>query len=95
MQFRNYCNSDFPQSRLSVKSVFADEKTRLLTIRTFEDKAAAEGFFRNVKGSTTLYEGLPAGQFESVIMSQSNFDLFLSDRNMETYLKFFRWAYKL
>ena len=95
MQFRNYCNSDFPQSRLSVKSVFADEKTRLLTIRTFEDKAAAEGFFRNVKGSTTLYEGLPAGQYESVIMSQSNFDLFLADRNMDTYLKFFRWAYKL
>ncbi len=95
MQFRNYCNNDFPQSRLSVKSVFADEKTRLLTIRTFEDKAAAEGFFRNVKSTTALYEGLPAGQYETVIMSQSNFDLFLADRNMDTYLKFFRWAYKL
>lgn len=95
MQFRNFCNSDFPQSRLSVKSVFADEKTRLLTIRTFEDKAAAEGFFRNVKGATALYEGLPAGQYEAVIISQSNFDLFLADRNLDTYLKFFRWAYKL
>lgn len=71
-----------------IESSEFDENYTILTIKTFENKEDAIGFYDEVITSFT-FSDLSPDDYEHFVISESNYNVFIIDKYIEKYLTFF------
>jgi tetratricopeptide (TPR) repeat protein len=87
-------SNTFDLKRLQTKQVVIDSKNKLINIRQFKNKEDVLSYFNVVKTQQHLFSDLQLSQYEICCISVPNFSTLLSEKDIDTYLKFFRRVYK-
>ena len=83
-----------PEKRLVSKQVLIDSKNKLINIRQFKNREDAMPYFNQIKKQDQLFNDLKPEQYAITCISNTNFSILLSEKNVDEYNKFFRRVYK-
>ncbi len=89
-----YNSSVVPEKRLVSKQVLIDSKNKLINIRQFKNREDAMPYFNQIKKQDQLFNDLKPEQYAITCISNTNFSILLSEKNVDEYNKFFRRVYK-
>jgi len=80
---------DFTISR----PIILDGNVQMISVKTFIDKEQAMKYYRSVLANPDIYSGLQPTQYRQFVISAENYPVFFSDKNVTTYMKFFKKNY--
>lgn len=74
-----------------------NENTPLLVVKQFENKNKAMEYYRKIAAQTgELFSGLiPATDFNHFVISEKNYAIFIKDKRIDKYMRFFDLKYKM
>lgn len=87
-------NETFSTLKLTAKSVLLDEKTKLITVRQFKNKTAAEEYTQAFSAKQDLLKDIDATKYYIASISFENFSKLLTEKKGDVYEQFYLWKYK-
>lgn len=87
-------NQTFPSLKLTAKSVLLDEKTKLITVRQFKNKTAADEYTQAFSAKQDLLKDIDAAKYYVASISFENFSKLLTEKKGDVYEQFYEWKYK-
>jgi tetratricopeptide (TPR) repeat protein len=92
----NTYNSNAPQtSKLTSKSTLLDKDNKLIMIKSFPNKDAAETYVKNLSvNSGDIMQGLKPDQYFIGSISTLNYSTLISGKTINNYMHFYRTNYK-
>jgi hypothetical protein len=87
-------STQFESRRLAAKPVVIDSKNKLINVRQFKDQADVMSYYNTIKTQSQLFSELQPDQFAISCISIINFQVLLSEKNIDEYNKFFKRVYK-
>jgi uncharacterized membrane protein len=90
--------SDFNQKyygpeKLSVSSLFLNDTEQIITISNFADQQKAMTYYSGIIGNAYVTSQLEGAESTSFVISVDNYPPFYKDKNVESYMQFFRKHY--
>lgn len=90
--------SDFNQKyygpeKLSVSSLFLNETEQIITISNFPNQQKAMTYYTGITGNAYVTSQLEGAESNSFIISVDNYPPFYKDKNVASYMEFFRKNY--
>lgn len=73
-----------------IKSIFLDKENQIIMIKELDGDLLAINYYKALILNTGLLQTLNSHEYATFIISNDNFNLFYKDKNVETYLKFFK-----
>lgn len=91
--FSNHNTKMFPSKKLSINTLFLDDRHEVLNVSRFENKDNAMNYLISVENSSEILSLLGKTTFNQFIISSVNYPLFYKDKNIEKYLTFYQENY--
>ncbi|KAB2859881.1 MAG: hypothetical protein F9K09_00360 [Flavobacteriales bacterium] len=85
----------FNKETFNVNSIFLNALNQLLIIKEFKDEQAAKDYYKIFKLNQQQLQDLNAKNYQYFIISNDNFVIFYSDKNIPDYLTFFNKQFGL
>lgn len=90
--------SDFNQKyysldNLTVSSLFLNDTEQMITVSNFSDKAKSMSYYKSVQENAYVNSALEGGDHDEFVISVDNYPTFYKDKDVETYLSFFKDNY--
>jgi tetratricopeptide (TPR) repeat protein len=91
----NYNKAYHVGKNLSISSVLLDKQTHMVSIKQFENEAAAVKYHREFLSNRTSIKKINEAEFQFFVISYTNYALFYQDKRVEPYEEFMRENYQL
>jgi hypothetical protein len=93
--FNRYNTETYYSLQLTAQNAALSDSLKLLVIGNFADAKGALDYYKNVKAMAprAIIPWMPAGKYRFLIISATNLELLLSNKDMPAYLKFLSAAY--
>lgn len=85
----DFNTANYASAGLSVSSVVLSSTQQAITVKNFADQSAAMAYYNNLKGHPEIFAWLTAGTFQAMVISTENFPIFLKNKDVDGYKKFF------
>lgn len=85
----DFNTANYGSAGLSINSVVLDPTRQAVMVKNFADQTAAMGYYNNLKGHPEIFAWLNAGTFQAMVISTENFSVFLKNKDVDGYKKFF------
>ncbi|HTF06334.1 MAG TPA: tetratricopeptide repeat protein [Bacteroidia bacterium] len=85
----DFNTANYGSAQLGISSVVLDPTRQAILVKKFVDQAAAMAYYNNLKSRPEIFAWLNAGTFQAMVISTENFPLFLKNKDVEGYKKFF------
>lgn len=85
----DYNTQNYGSAGLTITSVVIDATHQAVMVKNFADQSAAMAYYTNLKGHPEIFAWLGAGMFQSMVISNQNFPVFLKNKDTVGYKKFF------
>lgn len=85
----DFNTANYASARLSMTSMILDPTHQLVMVKNFENQAASMAYYENLKSHPELFAWLGIGTYQAMVISTENFPLFLKNKDVEGYKKFF------
>lgn len=84
----------FSQQNLTINNLLLDEKQHLITVGNFENSQAAMDYFEVLKTNTYVFSQLKNDEYSDFVISVDNYPVFYKDKNIDSYLQYFKRNYQ-
>lgn len=93
--FDRYNTENYYSLGLKTQNASLNDSLKLVVIGDFPDASGAQDYIRNVKpmAPKAIIPWMPAGKYTFLIISDTNLELLLGNKDMPAYLKFLSAAY--
>jgi len=93
--FGRYNTENYYSLGLKTQNASLNDSLKLVVIGDFPDASGAQDYIRNVKpmAPKAIIPWMPAGKYTFLIISDTNLELLLGNKDMPAYLKFLSAAY--
>jgi hypothetical protein len=95
-EVRNVLNrfnrENFKDNNLTISNIFLNDKQQLLTITNFQSADKAMDYYGKLFEGKIL-DSYDFADYEAFLISVENYPIFYQDKNLEEYLKFYRYYY--
>ncbi|HWB90620.1 MAG TPA: hypothetical protein VG605_02165, partial [Puia sp.] len=93
--FGRYNTETYYSLGLKTENASVNDSLKLVVVGGFPDAQGAMDYYRNVKALAprAIIPWMPAGKYNFLIISDTNLDLLLNNKDMPAYLKFLSAAY--
>lgn len=81
--------ANYASAGLTINSVPLDPTHTAVMVKNFADQAAAMAYYNNLKVHPEIFGWLNAGTFQAMVISTENFPIFLKNKDVDGYKKFF------
>ena len=81
--------------KLRIKSLMLDNQRTIITIGNFDNKDDADDFYSALNNDEYVLSGMDPDEFESFIISVTNYPIFYRDKNVKAYKEFFTEFYRI
>jgi len=88
-----YNNENFANSGFTIEEQTLDAIRQLVIVKGMADKETARQYFSNVVRSRDLFAPLNGAQYRNFLITTSNFDIFLQEKNIAEYMDFYKAVY--
>lgn len=85
----DFNTANYSSAGLVISSVPLDASRQAIMVKNFADQSAAMSYYNNLKGHPEIFAWLTAGSFQAMVISTENFPLFLKNKDVDGYKKFF------
>jgi len=85
--------ASYANLKLKVEVQPLDEIRQIIRISGFSDKETASLYFTKVVNNRDLYVPLRQGNYRNFLITESNFDVFLKEKNILDYMNFYKRVY--
>lgn len=89
-----YNSTQFADKRLQAKQSLLDAKNQLIAVRQFKSKDDVMAYYNSVITQTQLFNDMKPGQYAITAISMPNYSTLISEKDVDTYNKFFNRVYK-
>ncbi|WP_346862427.1 tetratricopeptide repeat protein [uncultured Draconibacterium sp.] len=89
----NYNTQNFGNSGFSIEEQKLDAIRELVIVKGMPDKETARNYFSNVVRTRTLFAPLNNAQYRNFLITTTNFDIFLQEKNITEYMDFYKAVY--
>lgn len=90
---QQYNTNNFANSGFTIREQGLDAIRDLIIIEGMEDKDTAQRYFRGVVSNRALFNVLGDAQYRNFLISTTNFNIFLEERNITEYMDFYKKVY--
>lgn len=88
-----YTTDNFGSLGLAVRTQNLDAIRDLVVVNGLEDRDTALKYFRNVVQNRALFAPLGGAQYRNFLISNTNFEVFLQEKNISKYMDFYKSVY--
>lgn len=89
----SFNTENFPESGFTVKEQSLDDFRLLIIIDGIADQETARQYFSNVVRNRDLFDSLGTAEYRNFLISNENFEIFLSEKNIVEYMDFYKEIY--
>lgn len=89
----SFNTENFPESGFTVKEQSLDDFRLLIIIEGIADQETARQYFSNVVRNRDLFDSLGTAEYRNFLISNENFEIFLSEKNIVEYMDFYKEIY--
>lgn len=89
----NYNTQNFAGSEFTIEQQKLDAIRELVIVKGMPDKETARNYFSNVVRTRTLFAPLNNAQYRNFLITTTNFDVFLQEKNIAEYMDFYKAVY--
>lgn len=86
-------NAASEEEQLQIREVPVDEFRVAIVISGLQDKEAATRYSRTVVQNRDLYSPLGTANYRNFLISADNFEVFLTEKNINDYMDFYKLIY--
>ncbi len=90
---KSYTSDNFASSNFTIEEQQLDDIRQLVIINGMPDKDTAQRYFDIVKQTRSLYAPLGNSQYRNFLISNTNFAIFLKEKNIIEYMDFYKKVY--
>ncbi len=90
---KSYTQDNFRNSNFTVEEQALDDIRQLVIIQGLPDKETARQYFSNIVQNRDLFTSLGNAQYRNFLISNTNFDIFLKEKNIIEYMDFYKKVY--
>jgi len=90
---QQYNSSNFGGSGFTVSEQPLDEFRLMVIVDGISDKETAQLYFSNVVRDRSLFNTLGNAEYRNFLISNVNFDIFLQEKNITSYMDFYKQIY--
>lgn len=83
----------FSQQNLTINNLLLDEKQHLITVGNFAGALDVTDYYETIQTNTYVFSQLKTGEYTDFAISVDNYPVFYKEKNVESYLRFFRKNY--
>ena len=91
--FSNHNSKTFSSRKLTINTLFLDDKHEVLNVSRFENKDDALSYLLSVQNSPEINALLGKTQYQHFVISAANYPVFYKNKDVEQYLKFYKENY--
>lgn len=88
-----YNDNNFANSNFTIEEKALDAIRHLVIVNGMSDKETARQYFSNVVRTRSLFAPLGNAEYRNFLISNSNFEIFLKEKNIKAYMDFYKSAY--
>lgn len=85
----DFNTANYGSAGLTINSVMVDATHQAVMVKSFADQAAAMTYYTNLQGHPEIFAWLNSGTFQTMVISTENYPLFLKNKDIDGYKKFF------
>lgn len=85
----DFNTANYASGGLSISSMVLDPAHQLIMVKKFANQNASLDYYNNLKSHPEIFAWLGAGTFQAMVISSENLPLFLKNKDVDTYKKFF------
>ncbi len=85
----DFNTANYGSTQLSISAMVVDPARQAIMVNKFADQSAAMAYYNNLKSHPEIFAWLGAGTFQAMVISTENIPLFLKNKDVEGYKKFF------
>ncbi len=89
-----YNSTQFADKKLQAKQSMLDAKNQLIAVRQFRSKADVMTYYNSVITQTQLFNDMKPDQYSLTAISMPNYSILISEKDVDTYNKFFNRVYR-
>ena len=89
-----YNSTQFADKRLTAKQSLLDAKNQLIAVRQFKSKDDVMAYYNSIVTQTQLFNDMKPDQYALTAISMPNYSILISEKDVDTYNKFFNRVYK-
>lgn len=90
---KKYNNDNFANASFVTEEQSLDAVRTLVIVNGMSDKETARQYFSNVVRTRSLFAPLGDAQYRNFLISNTNFDIFLKEKNITQYMDFYKQVY--
>ncbi len=79
--------------KLTINSMFLNNKQQIITVNNFENKEKAMDYFNSIKKDKTIFSKMSPKDYQHFVISVNNYSTFYKDKDVDKYLNFFNTNY--
>lgn len=91
--YSNHNSKVFSSKKLSINTLFLDDKHEVLNVSRFENKDEALDYLLSIENSQEIKTLLGKTAYKQFVISASNYPIFYKDKDVEKYLTFYNEKY--
>jgi tetratricopeptide (TPR) repeat protein len=92
-RFSNHNSITFSSRKLTINTLFLDDKHEVLNVSRFESKDDALDYLLSVENSPEIIALLGKTEYKHFVISATNYPVFYKNKNVEKYLEFYNKNY--
>jgi tetratricopeptide (TPR) repeat protein len=85
----DFNTQNYASANLTITSMIIDATHQAVIVKNFGDQSAAMSYYNNLKGHPEIFAWLGVGTFQPMVISTLNFPMFLKNKDIVGYKKFF------
>jgi tetratricopeptide (TPR) repeat protein len=89
-----YNSTQYADKRLQAKQSLLDTKNQLIAVRQFKSKDDVMAYYNSIITQTQLFNDMKPAQYSLTAISMPNYSTLISEKDVDTYNKFFNRVYK-
>jgi len=89
-----YNSTQYADKRLQAKQSLLDAKNQLIAVRQFKSKDDVMVYYNSIITQTQLFNDMKPEQYSLTAISMPNYSILISEKDVDTYNKFFNRVYK-
>jgi len=86
----NFNLDNFSNDKLELNNEVLGENYKILTIRTFTDKAKATAYIKAINAKPEVFKNVKGKLRELFIVSPANYQILMKQKSADSYLQFFK-----
>ena len=93
IRISDFNNENYRLSELSINSILLDDENQMITVGNFKNDQTALTYLNHISSSEYVYASMPPEAYSSFVISTSNYPIFYREKDVKTYLEFFKKDY--